>query len=191
MRSSYGRLFILLNKRILKKPSFIIILCLIPVMVFGLKLVSERESGIVRIALVNEGSDDAGRIIDELMNKPSVFLFGVYENSREAEEALTDNRVDAAWVFPKDFDARIYEFTKALVNDKKDSEGAVQIIEREDNVLLQLSRMELFGALYSDLSFSLFDNYINLKLTGSHVTGTELKGYYNNNRNTGALFEYR
>lgn len=191
MGSNYGKLFLLLNKRLLKKPSFIIILCLIPIMVFGLRLVSERESGIVRIALVNEGSEEAGRIIDTLMNKPSVFLFSTCENGTEAEEALIDNRVDAVWVFPKDYTAKISGFTESLVKNSGDSEGAVEIIEREDNVLLQLSRMELFGALYSDLSFSLFGNFINIKLAGSEVPETRLMGYYNNNRNTGMLFDYR
>lgn len=190
MRSNYGKLFFLLNKRLLKKPSFIILLCLIPIMVFGLKLVSERESGIVRIALVNEGSKEAGRIIDTLMNKPSVFLFSTCEDSAEAEEALIDNRVDAAWVFPVDYKRRISGFTGSLVKDAKAEEGAVRIIEREDNVLLQLSRMELFGALYSDLSFSLFGNYINT-LSDKEVSDTTLQGYYDNNRNTGMLFDYR
>lgn len=191
MRGNYGKLFLLLNKRLLKKPSFVILLCMIPVIVFGLHLVSERESGIVRIALVNEGSQEAGTIIDELMNKPSVFLFDTYENGEEAEEALLDNRVDAVWIFPGDYSDRISDFTGALVRNTKDSDGAVEIVEREDNVLLQLSRMELFGALYSDLSFSLFDNYINLRLADSEVSAAALHGYYDNNRNTGMLFDYR
>lgn len=191
MRGNYGKLFLLLNKRLLKKPSFVILLCMIPVIVFGLHLVSERESGIVRIALVNEGSQEAGTIIDELMNKPSVFLFDTYENGEEAEEALLDNRVDAVWIFPGDYSDRISDFTGSLVRNTKDSDGAVEIVEREDNVLLQLSRMELFGALYSDLSFSLFDNYINLRLADSEVSAAALHGYYDNNRNTGMLFDYR
>ena len=191
MRGNYGKLFLLLNKRLLKKPSFIILLCMIPVIVFGLHLVSERESGIVRIALVNEGSQEAGTIIDELMNKPSVFLFDTYESGKDAEEALLDNRVDAVWIFPRDYSDRISDFTGSLVKNTKDSEGAVEIVEREDNVLLQLSRMELFGALYSDLSFSLFDNYINIRLADTKVPAGTLRGYYDNNRNTGMLFDYR
>ena len=178
MRGNYGKLFLLLNKRLLKKPSFIILLCMILVIVFGLHLVSERESGIVRIALVNEGSQEAGTIIDELMNKPSVFLFDTYESGKDAEEALLDNRVDAVWIFPRDYSDRISDFTGSLVKNTKDSEGAVEIVEREDNVLLQLSRMELFGALYSDLSFSLFDNYINIRLADTKVPAGTLRGYY-------------
>lgn len=191
MRGNYGRLFLLLNKRLLKKPSFIILLLMIPVIVFGLHLISERESGIVRIALVNEGSAEAGTIIDELMDKPSVFLFDTYKNGKEAEEALLDNRVDAVWIFPRDYSDRISDFTGSLVKNSKDSEGAVEIVEREDNVLLQLSRMELFGALYSDLSFSLFDNYINIRLADEKVPAETLRGYYDNDKNTGMLFDYR
>ena len=191
MKSNYLRLFLLLNKRLLRKPSFIIILCLIPLMVFGLKLVSERESGIVRIALVNEGSREAQEIIDELMDKDSVFLFRVIDNAKEAEEALMDNRIDAVWVFPRDYTSGVSDFSESLVKNSKDSDRVVTVIEREDNVLLQLSRMQLFGALYSDLSFSLFDNFINLRIADGKVGESELYGYYDNNMNTGELFDYR
>ena len=50
MRGNYGKLFLLLNKRLLKKPSFIILLCMIPVIVFGLHLVSERETAVAVVA---------------------------------------------------------------------------------------------------------------------------------------------
>ena len=191
MKSNYFTLFLLLNKRLLRKPSFIIILCLIPVMVFGLKLVSERESGIVRIALVNEGNEEAQEIIDTLMHKDSVFLFSEVKDEKEGEEALWDNRIDAVWVFPKDFTSRVSDFSGALVSNKKNSDRVVTVIEREDNVLLQLSRMELFGALYSDLSFSLFDNYINLKVADEPVSVSGLHAYYDNDMNKGELFDYR
>ncbi len=192
MKSNYMKLFLLLNKRLLKKKSFIIILCLIPVMVFGLKLVSERESGIVRIGLVDEGSDKGRKVMDGLLNKDSVFLFYEFDDEDDAAEALKDNRIDAIWVFPSDYEARIAAYTDKLSSggDMKEADRVIKVLEREDNVLLQLSRMQLFGALYSDLSFSLFGNYIDLKFTGSPVPEDRLRGYYDNNVNKGTLFDH-
>ncbi|MBR6487076.1 MAG: hypothetical protein IKT17_10340 [Lachnospiraceae bacterium] len=192
MRSNYLKLFLLLNKRLLKKKSFIIILCLIPLMVFGLKLVSERESGIVRIALVNDGSPEAGEIIDSLLSRESVFLFYGFDDEDSAVEALKDNRIDAVWVFPKDYGLRVSGYADKLTgkDEKRKGERVVTVIEREDNVLLQLSRMELFGALYSDLSYTLFKNYIELKFAAGDVSDDTLHGYYDNNVNSGELFDY-
>ncbi|MCR5355859.1 MAG: hypothetical protein K6E63_00495 [Lachnospiraceae bacterium] len=193
MRSNYFKLFILLNKRLLKKKSFIVILCLIPLMVFSLKLVSERESGIVRIALVNEGSKEGEQIVNSLLERDSVFLFYEFDDEESAREALLDNRMDAVWVFPRDHKEKVSEYAAVLTGaeGKKKSKRVVTVIEREDNVLLQLSRMELFGALYSDLSFSLFKNYIDLKFAPEGVSDETLHGYYDNNVNTGTLFDYR
>mgnify|MGYP000210132974 CR=1 FL=1 len=43
--------YLLLTKRLLKKPSFWAVLLLVPVMVFGLGLAAQEESHILRIAV--------------------------------------------------------------------------------------------------------------------------------------------
>ncbi len=195
MKTDYGRLFLLMNKRLLRKKSYIIILCMIPVIVFGLKLISERHSGIVRIAMVNQGSDDAAGIIDELLNKDSVFLFSEAPDEETGTEWLKDNRIDAVWVFPKDYNVKTGDFADRLITSEKPDKGGddrvVTVIEREDNVLLSLSRLELFGALYSDLSYSLFDRYISIRFNGGVDAGTDVRRYYDNDVNTNELFDYR
>ena len=118
MRNNYAVLFGLLNKRLFKKPSFVIILCMIPLLVLGLKLISKQESGIVRIALVNEGAGEktgAGTIIDSLLNADSVFLYSRCDSEEEAVELLDLDSVDAVWVFPEDYDERVSAFTTGLV----------------------------------------------------------------------------
>ncbi|MCR5507353.1 MAG: ABC transporter permease [Lachnospiraceae bacterium] len=194
MRIDHLKLFFLLNKRLLKKRSFIIILCLIPALVLGLKLVSERESGIVRIALVNEGSREAGLIIDEMLERDSVFLFYEYDDEEPAKDALLDNRIDAVWVFPRDYEERVSDVVLSIMGEgegRKKTRRAVDVYEREDNVLLQLSRMELYGAMYSDLSFSLFKNYIDKRIAFEDTGEDELKRYYNSSIYSGSLFDYR
>ncbi|MCR5604866.1 MAG: ABC transporter permease [Lachnospiraceae bacterium] len=216
MRNNYAVLFVLLNKRLFKKPSFVIILCMIPLVVFGLKLISKQESGIVRIALVDQAKDSAEAasgardIIDHLMDNDSVFLYSECVSEEEALKQLEIDSIDAIWVFPKDYDERVAAFTQGLITEQapadaekkgngKDrkriagkGDNAVTVIEREDNVLLQLARMELFGSMYSDLSYSLFENFIDLRLTGEkNPDSTANRMYYDNDRNSGSLFKYR
>ncbi|MCR5232806.1 MAG: ABC transporter permease [Lachnospiraceae bacterium] len=190
MRTDYLKLFFLLNKRLYRKTGFIVILCMIPVIVFGMKLVSQRESGIVRIAVVDEGSPDGGRVADMLLKEKSVFLYSPYTDESKAIDDLNGGRVDAVWVFPKDYDERISAYTKGLMGAGDTEEvPAVLITEREDTILLQLARLELFGSMYSGLSFSLYNNFISLNITDPDTE--EAASYYHNNKNTGNLFRYR
>ena len=164
MKSNYFKLMFLLSKRLFKKVSFVIILCLIPIIALSFKMLSDEESGIVRIALCNEGNDrDASRVVDSLLNRSSVFLYTEVEDADEAEELIRDGVVDGAWIFPKDYGNRIDDYTKGLIDNSNKTENVVTVYQSEDSILLNLSRMELFGALYSDLSYSLYDNYINIK----------------------------
>lgn len=190
MGTDYLKLFILLNKRLYRKTGFIVILCMIPVMVLGMRLVSRRESGIVRIAVVDEGSKEGSRVADRLLRERSVFLYVPYADGREAADDLRNDRIDAVWVFPKDYDERISAYTKSLMGeDEKELLPAVFITEREDTILLQLARLELFGSMYSGLSFSLYNNFVSIKIADSDTR--EAAPYYYDNRNTGELFKYR
>lgn len=216
MRSNYAVLFMLLNKRLFKKPSFVIILCMIPLVVFGIRLIAGQESGIVRIALVNLAKDSkdtasgAGAIIDRLTDNDSVFLYSECASEEEALKMLEIDSVDAVWIFPRDYDERVAAFTQGLITEQngtdtgkrgdKNNRGraggkdgnAVTVIEREDTVLLQLARMELFGSMYSDLSYSLFENFIDLRIAGGEgADHSDYRKYYDNNRNSGSLFKYR
>ena len=190
MRTDYLKLFFLLNKRLFRKTGFIVILCMIPVIVFGMKLVSQRESGIVRIAVVDEGSPEGGRVADMLLKEKSVFLYSLYTDEEKAVDDLNGNRVDAVWVFPKDYDERISAYTKGLMGaDETEEVPAVLVTEREDTILLQLARLELFGSMYSGLSFSLYNNFISLEISGADTE--EAASYYRNGKSTGDLFKYR
>ena len=78
--------YLLLTKRLLKKPSFWAVLLLVPVMVFGLGLAAQEESHILRIAVYAEPSSDplGSRIAEDLED-----LDGVVEDTVwGTEEAL-------------------------------------------------------------------------------------------------------
>ena len=193
MNVNYLKLYGLLSKRMLKKINFIVILCLIPVLTICLRTVTEaQKSGIVRIILCNEGDDSkAAEIISDLMDRDSVFLYSVCDKEEEAQDAIKNGIVDAAWIFPDDFSKRIDSYTNKLMADESLKRSkAVTVIEKEDSVLLQLARMELFGTLYSDLSYSLYKNYVNLVIPESVNDEEGLRASYDNNSIDGSLFEF-
>ena len=53
-----GKWFLLLNKRLYKKATFLLILILIPLLVIGYGAVARDESGLFTVALACKGEDD-------------------------------------------------------------------------------------------------------------------------------------
>ena len=59
----------LLTKRLYKKPTFLVLLALIPALVLGYSTVARQDSGVVTIALAAYDNNDpmANAIMDDLM----------------------------------------------------------------------------------------------------------------------------
>lgn len=165
----------MLNKRLLKKASFLFVLCLIPVLVVFMSLFAQQDSGVVRIALCSEDRNDvvANRIISTLDTDAGVLDFRITETVEDAYTVVKNGEVDAAWIFHED----LQEKMETYVTGKR--EPFVTIVEREENVSLQLSREKLYGVLYADLSYNLYTDFIYEELfTPEEVSEQELRDYY-------------
>ncbi len=171
---------LLLNKRILKKRSFIVILGCIPFLVIGVTTMSEQDSGIVRIALCQEDEEDklATELIGKLLEKNSVVHFSQADSEEEAKKLVQNQSVDAAWIFHENFQQQISNY----VQPYSEKIPLVTVVEREDNVALQMSREILVGILYEPYAYAMYSQYItdNLAEQGM-VSEEELRGYYENN----------
>ena len=62
--------FLLLQKRLLKKPLFLLILLLTPLLVVGMKQIASKESGILRVYLYEEPSEEGLTESTEYLIKP-------------------------------------------------------------------------------------------------------------------------
>ena len=88
--------FLLLNKRLFKKISFLLILLAVPVMVLAVEIISKGQSGVVTIALAARDPADptSAEIIDKLINdKDSVERYTLCATPAEAEEMVEYGRV--------------------------------------------------------------------------------------------------
>jgi len=114
-KTSLTRILIF-NKRLLKKPSFILILCLIPLFVLSLVFFTKEESGILTITLCAEDNNDplANEIISSLMSNDGVLIFVKSESVDEAYESVRLGKSDAAWIFEKDLQSKILELKTRL-----------------------------------------------------------------------------
>lgn len=167
--------YVLLSKRFLKKLSFVLLLCAIPVLALCLRHISEQDSGMIRIALCMEDPDDetVQALVEKLTNADSVLRCFTVEEEATARKMVERGDVDAAWIFQKDFVGRI----KEMVSNGMRGDGPILVVEQEDNIVLQLARIKLFGALYPSLSYALFQDFAYSDL-GVEATEEELRSYY-------------
>jgi N-acetylmuramoyl-L-alanine amidase len=156
--------YLLQAKRLLKKPSFVVLLALLPLLVWGLSLTEAQESGMLRIALCAENPADelSTSIVNELLRRRSVLNFTAAASLEEAYALVRANGADAAWVFPDGMRARLNDFA-AYGSPRK---PFVLIIEREDNVALQLAREVLYGALGQSNAYAIYRSFVLENITG-------------------------
>ena len=167
--------FYMLCKRILHKWSFILLLCLVPIIIPITDVAMTQESGIVRVILCNEGADAAAeKIIRSLIEDDSVIMFSTADSVSSAEEAVREHRADTAWIFPSNFSKILDRY---IAGDS--IEPFVRIAERESNIPVRIAREKLFGAIYSNISYSIYKNFSYDELVSIEtVSETTIKEYY-------------
>lgn len=149
--------FWLLNKRLYKKISFILILLLIPVLVLSYSNVAQEDSGVLTIALAQVGNDVmATNVIRDLTEENSLVRFLSCESPQAAKKLVTDGDADAAWIFPEDMEAKVYRF----VANASRKNAFIQVIERDSSIPVILAREKLSGAMYANCSQAMFISYI-------------------------------
>ena len=153
----FTKWFLLLNKRLYKKISFILILLLIPVLVFSYSNVAKEDSGVLTIALAQIGEDAmATGVMQDLLEENSLVRFLRCETPQMAKNLVAEGEADAAWIFPKEMEERVYRF----VANPARKNAFIQVVERESTVPMILAREKLSGAVYANCSKAMFITYI-------------------------------
>ena len=178
----------LLTKRFLKKPVFILILALIPLLVVALNIVANQDSGVVSVALVQENKEDklSSVIVDDLLAENSIIRY-VKSDIDDSEKLLQTGKVDSVWIFSDDLKKR----TDKVAISQSESNYLVKIIEREKTASLLLLHEKLYGTLFKYCSQSLYLNFATENIDElKGKTHKQLMEYYDNIHTGEGLFEY-
>ncbi|MBQ4630491.1 MAG: hypothetical protein IJB70_05890 [Clostridia bacterium] len=179
----------MLTKKLFHRWSFLVLLALIPVIIPLLGGVLSDEGGIVKIALCAESDSDevAHSVINTLISEDSVIKYEIFDNREEAVRAVEQQKCDAAWIF----DAKFKERMNAYV-DKESIKPFMQIVEREDTISLMLAREKLFGSLYTNISYKIFDNFVsNELLPDKNLSDETIKKYFDAEKQNVNLIEIK
>lgn len=183
------RWFLMLNKRLYKKPVFIAVLLIIPIAVFAFSLAAKQESGFVTVALASADKEDeiSAEITQKLLNESTLIRFIEYETPQSALKAVGNGKADAAWIFPSGMRERVDEFSKVLSNYPP----VVTVAQREETVFLRLAREKLSAAVYKYCARAYYMDFVkvNTELL-QRLDEDEAYEYYDNINITERLFEF-
>lgn len=176
--------YYLLNKRLFKKISFLLILCSIPILVVALGIASSDPGGIVDIVLAQTDPTDpvSSSVATSLTSNTGIIRFIEDVSPEEALNMVKYGEADGAWIFSSGVE-------DALAGFAEDPDGqhacAVTVIEREDNVALRLAREKLTSALSYRLGYVMMRDYSRdlakkdaIYAAMSGITDDELSEFY-------------
>lgn len=176
----------LLNKRLLKKPSFVLILALVPLLIGAMYLGAKEDSGVLKIALCMNNPEDeiSVEIVNGLQDSNSIIQYVRCDDEEKAREWLTSYEIDAVWVFPKNLKQELENAAH-----KKRIDAVVTVVEREDTVSLIVSREILCKTLYPFFSYYSYEDFIRDDMGMKEISAEELREAYNRTLVEGCLFK--
>ena len=165
------------NKRLLKKPSFLIVLILIPLSVLMLRFSVTGAEGMLTVAVSCDDGGDAvyNEILADLGSKGGLIEIVAVENREAAVSMVRSGKADAAWLFPAEISENLREYSI----DPTEDNAVVEVVQREESVLMQLSREKLMSAIFPHLSYSFYSEFVLMRFPELSDTSDEnLRLYY-------------
>lgn len=150
--------FLMLTKRLYKKPSFLLILLLIPVVILAYGQTAQEDSGIMTVALAAEDPQDplAIEIMDDLLGSSPLIRYVKYDTPQEAEDQVLMHGADVAWIFPQDMEQKI----DAFITADRSPKPIVHVLTRENNVAIMLSSEKLSGIMFKYCAREYYLHYL-------------------------------
>ncbi len=141
--------FVALTKRLFKNVAFVLTLCLIPLCVLAVELVSHQTHGLVTVVLSCDSIDDKEylQIKNEFLSGDSVINFYAVDDPEKAENDVISGKADSAWIFSDNLELRLNEYV-----DSRHSKPLCRVLLRQDTVFTSVAREKLYGKLLCLLS---------------------------------------
>ena len=184
----FGKWLLMMTKRLYKKPTFLLILVLIPALVLGYGIAAREDSGVLTIALAQEGDDPmADAVIGDLMEENSLIRFVHCATAEEARLMVDGAKADGAWIFAEDMTEKVGKF----VERPTQTNAFVTVIEQTDSIPIRLAREKLSGVVFGKNSAVFYVTYIREHAPELDVlSDEELMEFYHNFAKDITLFEF-
>lgn len=185
MRFAIAVRFVLLQKRLFQKYSFVLLLCLAPLFAAGVGRLAKEPGSLAIIALyLPEGDASASEVAGRLLSRPGLFRYLSCRGETEARELVESGEADAAWIFSENMEEELTEYA-----GKRRIRPVVTVVERQDSVPLILAREILAAAVYPSYAYEVYAGYVKEELGMEDVSDETLKDVYEEVAVEGSLFQ--
>ena len=144
-----GMWVLLMSKRLLRRPSFVIILCLLPVLLLSYRYLIAQDSGKTRVGLCFENEDDAlaKEVAEALLSNDLFAEFYVCGEEDELYSDVAAGRAECGYLFPADLSERFLQ---------KDWEAAITLLVADGSQYADY----ISEAVYTRVFFALSDELV-------------------------------
>ena len=148
--------YLLLQKRMIRKKSYILMMISVFVFVLILRGVSLQDSSMITIAVgIEDNADETALNLYNDFEKNGVVLsYDKYDTPEEAIDAVASGLADEAWIIPADLSDIVREFA---INNKVST--PIQIYARESSVVQFFLRELLEARLFKYISREVFEQF--------------------------------
>lgn len=181
--------FLMLCKRLYKKPSFVAILLLIPISILAINITSKEDSGFVHVVLAEMDKNDeiSSQVVKKLLQQDALIRFTYCDDPKEAEQMVRQGEADSAWIFAEDMDEHIEQYVK----EEFKAVDTVTVYEREITVPLRLAHEILFSAMQNYTSEAFYIHYARTEVPElDFLSDEELLDYYHATNTDEEFFIY-
>lgn len=176
--------YLLMIKRLLKKPSFLLILLAIPLLTFTFThFATTEETGFLSIALAKEEESDlANKVIDRIKDSSSMIRFTESSSPAEARKLVESGKCDGAWIFGKDL------AEKAISISEGKPATLATAVERSPGTMNDIAKEQIFAAFYEEIAYAMYERYAHD--AADDVTAEELAAFHEENGVKGELISF-
>ncbi|MCR5032782.1 MAG: hypothetical protein K6A92_07965 [Lachnospiraceae bacterium] len=170
---------LLLNKRLFYRPSYILLLLMVPVMVFTLRTWAGSETGFATIGICENGMEDEAtrELFDTFVKKQDHMQFLSYEDAETATEAVAKGEIDAAWIVQEPLSSVMESVQTGTIGNRINGRIFLHIVLREKTVNLLFASELLNCAIYRYTSYAAYAGEVQAHTVGER-TEKELRDLY-------------
>ncbi len=170
MRQLFTRYF-LLQKRMLRRKSYLVMILAVLLFVAVLKGISMQDSGMATVVIyLEDGADETARSFTEgFHNMQSVILYEYADSKDRALERVKNGTADEAWVIPAKMQEMVEEYAKTGM-----LKHPITVFVREQNVIHYFLKEILQAHFFRYTSVHILNNYSLEKLG---ISGLDSNSY--------------
>lgn len=188
--------YLLLNKRLFKKLSFLLLLCLVPLLVGGMRLASRGESRVLHMSVYAEPSADplGSQLVSRLASLNGAVSYTPAPSEEALRNSVQNGEADAGYLIPAELTTCISDYLGGNRSRLPYDGHPFCVVVQDNSIQLQLAREQFFSEVFPLLSSALSLDFVSSQPYFEDMDADQLAGemdlLYQSLRSDNSLFTF-